>query len=219
MVRLGLLVVALVVLFVVGQVGGWPDVSDLRERVDGAGAAGGVVFVLGYAALSLLPAPKGLMTALGGILFGWGLGALLSWSGAMVGAVVAFGLGRLLGRDAVDRMLRGRLARADGLLSEHGLGAVIAVRLVPVLPFTAINYAAGLTGVRFGHYVLGTALGMIPGSLAYAALGAYGTSPWGIFAGVAGLVVLVVVGGVFGRRLLRREDSGAPEPTPSGGGR
>ena len=90
----------------------------------------------------------------------------------------------------------------DALLTDHGLSAVVAIRLIPVLPFTVINYAGGLTGVRPRHYVLGTALGMVPGSLAYAALGAWGTSPWGIFAALAALVALVLVGGLLGRRLL-----------------
>jgi len=95
-------------------------------------------------------------------------------------------------------------------LAEHGFGAVVAVRLVPVLPFTATNYAAGLTGVGWRHYLVGSALGIVPGSLAYAALGAWGTDPWGIFAGVAALVALVVVGGLVGRRLLGPDD-GPPE--------
>ena len=69
-----------------------------------------------------------------------------------------------------------------------------------MLPFTVINYAAGLTGVRWRHYAAGSALGMVPGSLAYAALGAWGADPWGIFAGVAVLVALVGLGTVLGRR-------------------
>lgn len=194
----------LVTVFVLEQRRGWDDVDVLRTRVDAAGGWGVLVFVVGYAVLVLLPAPKAVLTALGGVLYGLGWGALLSWTAALIGASVAFGLGRLMGRDAVDRLTRGRVARADELLSQHGLGAVVAVRLVPALPFTAINYAAGLNAVAWRHYLLGSAVGIIPGSLAYAALGAWGTDPWGIFAGVAVLVVLVVVGGLMGRRLLGR---------------
>lgn len=204
-VRLGLLLLLLTGIVVVGEVRGWPGAAALRDRVEAAGAAGGLAFVLGYAVLALLPAPKGVLTALGGVLYGVWLGALLAWTGAMLGAAVAFGLGRLLGREAVDRLLRGRLARVDALLSVHGFRAVVAVRLVPVLPFTAINYAAGLTGVRRRDYLAGSALGMVPGSLAYAALGAWGTSPWGVFAGLAALVLLVGVGGALGRRLIGKD--------------
>lgn len=199
----------LLAVFVVEQLRGWDDVRLLRERVDAAGPWGAAVFVAGYAVLCLLPAPKALLTALGGVLFGLWLGALLAWVAALAGAAAAFGLGRALGRDAVDRLTRGRVERADRLLSDHGFGAVLAARLTPVLPFTVINYAAGLTGVRWRHYATGSALGMIPGSLAYAALGAWGAEPWGIFAGVAVLVTLVALGTLLGRRLLLGHDDGA----------
>ncbi len=91
--------------------------------------------------------------------------------------------------------------RADRLLADHGLGAVIAARLVPVLPFTVVNYAGGLTGVRLRDFVIGSAIGVVPGSLAYAALGASGTDPWRIFVTLAVLVALVVVGGLIRRRV------------------
>lgn len=200
--RLGALAALLVGLFVAEQWRGWDDVRVLRDQVESAGPLGAVAFIVGYALLCLLPAPKAVLTALGGALYGLWLGALLSWVAAMTGAVVAFGLGRALGRGAVDSLTGGRVARADRMLTEHGLGAVVAARLVPVVPFTAINYSAGLTGVKWRHYLVGSALGMVPGSLAYAALGAWGTDPWGIFAGLAALVVLVVVGTLVARRLV-----------------
>ncbi len=208
--RLGALVAVLLVVFVVEQVRGWDDVRLLREQVDSAGPLGAVVFVAGYAVLVLLPAPKALLTALGGVLFGLWLGALLSWVAAVLGAVAAFALGRVLGRDAVDRLTRGRVARADRLLAAHGFAAVVAARLVPVLPFTAINYVAGLSGVGWRPYLAGTALGIVPGTMAYAALGAWGTDPWGVLAGVGALVALVAVGGLAGRRLLARDEAPAP---------
>lgn len=192
----------LVGLFVAAGLGGLPDVDSLRARVSAAGGAGWLVFVLGYSLLALVPAPKGAMTALGGLFFGWVTGAALALAGALIGAVLAFEIGRRLGREAVDRLLRGRLARVDGLLDRHGFGAVVAVRLVPVLPYTVVNYASGVTRLRRRDYVLGTALGMVPGSLAYSALGAWGTDPWGLFAALAAFLVLVLVGGVWGRRLL-----------------
>ncbi len=210
--RIGALVAVVGGLFVVGETYGLPDAAELRAQVESAGRVGWLVFAGGYALLALTPTPKGAMTALGGLLFGWWLGAALSLAGALLGAVLAMEVGRRIGRDAVDRLAGGRLERVDTLLREHGLGAVVALRLVPVLPYTVINYAAGLTGVSRRDYVLGSAIGMIPGSLAYAALGAWGAEPWGLFAGLAGLVVLVMVGGVLGRRLLAPAGERPPDP-------
>jgi len=193
-------------LLVLGAVGlalilGTPDIAAMRSRVDAAGPWGPVLFFALYAGLALIPCPKALLTAAGGALFGLWPGAGLSLAAALVGAIVSFGAGRLLGREAVDRLIRGRLARVDALLADHGLSAVLVVRLVPLVPFIAVNYASGLSGVRFRHYVVGSAVGMVPGSLAYAALGAYGTNPWGLAAAGSALVVLVVGGSWWARQL------------------
>ncbi len=193
---------------------GTPDIAALRSRVDAAGVWGPAVFFALYAGLALIPFPKALLTAAGGALFGLWAGAALSLAAALVGAIISFGVGRLLGREAVDRLIHGRLARVDALLADHGLSAVLIVRLVPLVPFIAINYASGLSGVKFRHYVLGSALGMVPGSLAYAALGAYGTNPWGLAAAGSALIILVVGGSWWARRLdARRGDHTAANRT------
>ncbi len=212
MTRAALVKASVLTLILLGAIGlalilGPPDVGALRARVDDVGPWGPGLYLAIYTSLSVIPCPKALVTAAGGALFGLWAGAALALTGALFGAMICFGAGRLLGREAVDRLIRGRLARVDELLGDHGLAAVLVVRLVPLVPFTAINYASGLSGVRFRHFVLGSALGMVPGSLAYAALGAYGTNPWGLAAAVSALVVLVAAGTWWARRLdPRRAD-------------
>ncbi|WP_323794323.1 TVP38/TMEM64 family protein [Nocardioides sp.] len=195
---LGVLLIGLAVLAVVL---GAPDVEGMRADVDAAGAWGPLAFLALYLGLSLIPCPKALLTAAGGALFGLVPGAALSLLAALVGAVISFGIGRLLGRDLVDRLTRGRLAEVDHLLRDHGLTSVVVARLIPLVPYIVINYAAGLTGIRLRHYVLGTAVGMVPGSLAYAALGAYGTEPWGLIAAASALLLLVVGGAWWARHM------------------
>ncbi len=186
---------------------GTPDIEAMRSRIDAAGVWGPAVYFVLYVGLSVIPCPKALLTAAGGALFGLWAGAGLALTAALVGAIISFGLGRLLGREAVDRLIRGRLARVDALVADHGLSAVLIVRLVPLVPFMAINYASGLSGVRFRHFVLGSAVGMVPGSLAYAALGAYGTNPWGLAAAGSALLVLIVGGSWWARRLNARGEA------------
>lgn len=211
----GLRLVALVLAFATASVAlhlsGWNGPQRLQELVESAGWAGAAVFVVGYAVLVLVPAPASLLTILGGALFGLWWGTLLAWSGALLGAFGGFLLGRRLGRPAVDRMLRGRLQQADQVLARHGLAAVLAVRLLPLFPFTPINYASGLLGVRVRDYVLGTAIGIVPGALAYAAVGASGADPRGIVIGVGGLLVLTLLGGTVGRRLVAGTRGPAPD--------
>ncbi len=211
-----LLSVALVAAAVMVQLSGWDGPRQLQDAVESAGPAGAAVFVAGYAALVLIPSPAAVLTILAGALFGLGVGIALAWTGAMLGALGGFAIGRLLGRDAIDRMLGGRLADADRVLRAHGLAAVLAVRLLPLFPFTAINYAAGLLRVRARDYTLGTAVGILPGAAAYAAVGASGAQPLGIVAGVSVLLLLVLGGGRFARRLLGRAGDLEQPPGPQG---
>lgn len=185
---------------------GLPDPQQLRADIAVAGPVAPVLFVLLYAVVTLAPLPKNVFAALAGVLFGLVWGVVMVLLAALLGAVAAFGLGRLLGRDAVERFTGARVARVDALLRRRGLLAVIAVRLVPVLPFTAINYAAGLTAVRPRDYAIGTAVGIIPGTIAYVALGAYGTTPgsWPFLVAVLVLVALTAGGAVLVRRSRRR---------------
>lgn len=74
--------------------------------------------------------------------------------GATVGAVAAFYLGRLLGRDAVQHFTGARLQTLDRYLARRGFWAVLAARLVPIVPFNALNYLSGLTAVRASSYLL-----------------------------------------------------------------
>lgn len=205
-VKAGALVLILLGAGILALALGTPDVAAIRSRVEVAGVWAHLAFVGLYAALALVPGPKALLTIAGGALFGLWSGAVLSLVGALVGAVVAFGLGRVLGREAVDRLTRGRVQRVDALLTAHGLSAVLLVRLVPLVPFDVINYAAGLTGVRVRHFVLGSAIGMVPGCLAYAAVGAYGSDPWGLAAALSALVLLIAGGAWWARRLNEPRD-------------
>jgi uncharacterized membrane protein YdjX (TVP38/TMEM64 family) len=202
-----------------------PEIEALRAWVADLGFAGGAGFALLYAAITLTPAPKNVLSVGAGLAFGFGWALTAVYAGALLGAAAAFALGRGLGRDAVERFTGARVARLDALLRRRGLMAVIGVRLIPILPFTAINYGAGLTAVRRRDYAIGTALGIIPGTVAYVALGAYGLEfGWPAWAAVGVLGALTLVGAVFvGTRRRRgtepsaeRAAEGVAEPSAQG---
>lgn len=187
----------------------WLPVPDPRELAAAPAARepwAPVLFAAAYAAATLTAVPKGVLSAGAGLLFGFGLGSVVVWAAALVGAVAAFWLGRALGRDAVQRMARGRLQRVDDALGRHGAWAVLGLRLVPLVPFTALNYGSGLSAVRFGGYLLATAVGIVPGTLAYVALGAYGADPASpaFVVAVTALVALTAAGAVVAHRRRRR---------------
>lgn len=199
---LALLVTAVLVAVFVGL----PDVGRLRDDIGATGPMAPVLFVLVFAALTLAPLPKNVLATAAGLLFGLVMGIAIVLVGAMLGAMTAFILGRMLGRDAVERVTGVTVARIDTFLRHNGLLTIIVARLAPVVPFTAINYAAGLTAVSTRDYVVGTMIGIIPGTIAYVALGTYGTSPgsWPFIAAVIALVALTLLGVALTRRAHRR---------------
>ncbi len=195
---LALLVAGVAVAVTVGV----PPIEDVREWVGAAGWAGPVLYAAVYAALTLTPAPATVLSIGAGLLFGLAGGLGVVMAGALLSAGGGFALSRALGRGAVERVDSDRLRRLDDLFRRRGLLAVIGVRLVPLLPFAALNYACGLTAVRGRDYLLGTAAGILPGATAYVAIGAFGTEPGSVpfLLAVGGLVVLSVGGLVVARR-------------------
>lgn len=182
-----------------------PPVDELRALVERAGWWGPVGFMAGYAALTLAPLPKNVLSIAAGVLFGFGPGLVIVYLAAMLGASVAFWLGRALGRDAVERFTGTRVAKVDEVLSKRGFVAVVGVRLVPVLPFTAINYSAGLTAVGWWPYFLGTMVGILPGTVSFLALGAFGLEfGWPAQLALAALGVLTLAGVIFAVRSRRK---------------
>lgn len=150
------------------------QVETLQAWIEDAGFAAPLVFVCIYALATVAFIPGSVITLAGGALFGPLWGTLWNLTGATLGAAFAFLGARYLGADWLERHSGKRLKRlADGVASE-GWRFVAFVRLVPLLPFNLLNYALGLTRIRFLPYVIATWLFMIPGALAYTYLGYVG---------------------------------------------
>lgn len=181
---------------------GVPPLDQIRSWAAAAGWAAPVLYAAVYAALTLTPAPATVLSIGAGLLFGLATGLAVVMGGALAGAITAFALSRGLGRAAVTRIDSVRLRRLDRLLRRRGLLALIGVRLVPLLPFSALNYACGLSAVPTRDYVLGTAIGILPAATAYVTIGAFGATPGSLpfVLAVAGLVVLAVGGLLATRR-------------------
>jgi uncharacterized membrane protein YdjX (TVP38/TMEM64 family) len=126
-----------------------------------------MVYVFVYALATALALPGSVLTIVGGAVFGFGWGALLVTIGANVGASAAFRLARGLGRDGIERLLGGRLAGLDRATAQHGFVGLLILRLIPLVPFNALNFGAGLTAMRWRDYALATVVGILPGTLVY----------------------------------------------------
>ncbi len=149
---------------------GWPP------QLGGAAAA--VVFGVAYGLCTVAFVPRPLLNLAAGALFGSQLGLGTALAGTVLGAGVAFGLGRILGQDALRPLLRGRwLKAADGQLSRHGFRSMLAARLFPGVPFWAANYCAAVSRMSTVSFLVATALGSIPNTAAYVVAGARASAP------------------------------------------
>ena len=111
------------------------------------------------------------MIALTAMTFGPWLGFLYAALGSLLGAAISYRLGALAGRGFLRGLMGRRLNKVSLALGRRGVVSVIALRMVPVAPFTVINMVAGVSHIRFGDFLLGTALGMAPGIALMTALG------------------------------------------------
>lgn len=121
------------------------------------------VAVTGFIVASILMVPLTLLAVFGGMIFGGAWGFVYVASSALLSAALAFGMGRFLNRNAVQRLSGGRLERLSRRLSDRGVLAVAVLRLIPVAPFTVFNLVAGASSLKFRHYMIGSLIGLIPG--------------------------------------------------------
>lgn len=169
------LVVVAGLLFAGKHLGGY--LEGFRAWIEGLGPWAPVVFMLGYALATVALVPGSLLTAGSGVLFGLFWGTVYAWTGATVGAGAAFLIARYGARGWVERKLEGNTTflHVDASIGKDGGKIVALLRLVPVFPFVLLNYALGLTRVRFWHYMVAS-LAMLPGTLLYVYYGYIGRS-------------------------------------------
>ena len=148
--------------------------TQLQGWLRSTGMWASVFYLLLYTIATVLVMPSTPLNLLGGALFGPWLGTLWASVGAIVAAMITFAFTRTIGRNAVSRRLSGRWQALDAELQRGGLFYMIAIRLVPFMPYSLLNFAAGLTSVSYRDYLLGTLVGTTPGILPYVLLGSSG---------------------------------------------
>ena len=147
------------------------DAAVLETWINDAGVLAPVVFILIYALATVLFFPGSFITLAGGALFGPVLGTFYNLTGATLGAVLAFLVSRYLASDWIAAKAGGRAKQLINGVEGEGWRFVAFVRLVPLFPFNLLNYALGLTRIRFLHYLVATYIFMLPGAIAYTYLG------------------------------------------------
>ncbi|XP_073144987.1 uncharacterized protein [Henckelia pumila] len=175
-------------LLLVGVVGGFGAVgyfykdqinaflTQFSSIIDGYGPAGYALFVAVYSGLEILAIPAIPLTLSAGLLFGSFTGTIIVSISGTIAASVAFLIARYFARERILKLVEGnpKFLAIDKAIGENSFRVVTLLRLSPLLPFSLGNYLYGLTSVQFVPYVLGSWLGMLPGTWAYVSAGAFG---------------------------------------------
>jgi phosphatidylserine/phosphatidylglycerophosphate/cardiolipin synthase-like enzyme/uncharacterized membrane protein YdjX (TVP38/TMEM64 family) len=143
-------------------------VSSVISRSEFAPLLAIAAFVVG----GLLMFPVVVLIAATAAALGPWLGFVTAGAGVLLSALVLFGIGRVLGQARLQRLLGRRALRVQSRIVGKGIVAVAMIRMVPIAPFSIVNVALGASKLRLRDYMLGTALGTMPGIIAMAALGA-----------------------------------------------
>ena len=138
----------------------------LGQFLEAVGFWAPLVFMVIYAAGVCLFLPGTLLTGLGAAIFGAYWGFVYVWFGAIVGASMAFWIGRTLGREFAASLIGNKLKKYDDAIEHNGFATVLYLRLV-YFPFTPMNFGMGLTKVHFWDYFTGTGLGIIVGTFIF----------------------------------------------------
>lgn len=147
--------------------------SGLRDLVLAAGMVAPAAALAAWVVLTPALFPGPVLAAAGGLAFGAAGGTALAWAGAVLGGLAAFWVARTAARDKVTRLARRspRLERVQALLEQRGFAAVLAARITPGVPATALYYAAGASPVRVRPFTAAIAIGALLRTTPYALLG------------------------------------------------
>ncbi|WP_053619521.1 TVP38/TMEM64 family protein [Nocardiopsis sp. NRRL B-16309] len=207
--------IAVVAVWVVALLAAWrygPDAEAVRAWVAAAGAAGAAVYLGAYVLAVFALVPRPLLNAAGGLLFGLLPGLALALAGGVAAALVQFWVARYAAGEMIARRLPpGVLAWLEGLTGRRALVAVLQLRLLPVVPYQAVNYGFGLTRVGALPFALGTLLGGIPATAALVLVGDGGTDV-GLPVAIGGTVAAVGIAALWwlrSRRAARGRRAGA----------
>ncbi len=192
-----------------------PDPDEIEEAFTGLGFFGPALFAVAYAVLTVLLVPGAPLTIAAGALFGVVGGGIVVMFGATAGAAASFLISRRSTRGAVEQARGARLEALEQRFGGRGFPAMLLLRLIPLVPFNALNYAAGATAIGTRDYMLATFIGIAPGVFVFTALGAGLSDPLSPL--FIGAVVLLVAMSLVTWRVSRRVPADLDSDPDQGG--
>lgn len=148
------------------------QIDELTNFIQSFGAFAALIFVLLFNLKTIVVIfPYSIFVFLGGTIFGSFNGILLSMLSVVTSSSLAFFIARLLGKDKMKKLLKGRFSMLDEKTGENGFNIMLFMRLSSLFPADALSYAAGLTQMKFSHFLIGTTIGLLPEVISITLLG------------------------------------------------
>ena len=144
--------------------------------------------------VAILPIPAEIPATMNGMFFGPLVGVLMTWGGAVVGAQISYELARCFGRKLSQRFVKPEAISKLEKLQHAEVPVLLMLRLTPIVAFTAVNWASGLLQVRRRTFIWTTAVGILPGAIAFTASGSLAGAFYERYPGTVTLVVAVICG-------------------------
>jgi uncharacterized membrane protein YdjX (TVP38/TMEM64 family) len=148
------------------------DRQQLQKMLQHFGVWAPIIYIFIYTIATICILPSTPLNLSGGAIFGSFWGTIWTAIAAVVAAVISFIFSRTIGRNLVARKLSGKWEKIDREMYRGGLFYMFSIRLLPLIPYGIVNFAAGLTAIKFRDYFLGTLLGTVPGILPFVMMGA-----------------------------------------------
>jgi uncharacterized membrane protein YdjX (TVP38/TMEM64 family) len=162
---------AIVILVAIALLVPLPTAIQVRDWASSVGPWFPLAFLGAHIVMTVFPFPRTAFTLAAGLLFGPLLGIPLAVAAATVSAVIAVALVRAAGWQLNKLVVHPRIEALDARLRERGWPAILSMRLIPAVPFSVLNYAAGASAVRVLPYAIATLVGLVPGTAAVVILG------------------------------------------------
>ena len=150
------------------------SLEDIKALILSWGAAAPLMsIILMILQAVIAPLPAFLIAAANGLIFGMYWGALISWTGAMCGALVSFMMSRLFYNSFSQKILGHKkgIEYLERLESRYGFRVILTARLLPFISFDFISYAAGLSSIKVRSFLIATGIGMLPATIVYTVFG------------------------------------------------
>ena len=171
----------------------------MQNFIEQFGDCAPIIFLLLASILPIFLFPPGIFSVIGGLLFGFKLGAVLTIMAAIIYTNIMFLISRYFSRNKIENFLEKRLTlkqfnRIFGLTDNKLATFLIICRLIPILPNSVVSYSYGLTRISFKHYFMANLIGLIPGRLIWLNFGSKLNNIWSLEFLMAAVLIVAFIG-------------------------